>query len=314
MDKKQITKSLLLAAAGVAVMPVSGVAAPKKGKKEAKKPNIIFIMSDDHTSQAIGVYGSRLASLNPTPVIDELASEGIVFDNVFCNNSISTPSRASIITGQYSHTNGVISLDERLRPDQQYLTKELKSLGYQSAIVGKWHLGCEPTEFDYYSVFTEAGEQGKYFDPLMAHSDNKSKAFPDNTDRKKGHSSDIVTDVTLNWLKTKRDPNKPFVLMHHYKAPHDDFEFAPRYKDYLADTKIPIPETLLDREGFGSAATRGYKNSLEQWIGTSISSRNVYRSYVEMYNINTGDDEKNTIAAYEEYLRRYLRCVKGVDD
>ncbi len=308
----KLTKTVMVAAAGAALVP-SVEAAPKAKKSSYKEPNIIYIMSDDHTSQAIGAYGSRLATLNPTPVIDELASESIIFDNVFCNNSISTPSRSSIMTGQYSHVNGILSLDEKLTGERLFLNQEMKAMGYQTAIVGKWHLGCEPVGFDYYSVFTEAGEQGKYFDPLLASSDITGKAFPKNTAKHIGHSSDIVTDISLAWLKDKRDPNKPFMLLHHYKAPHDDFEFAPRYTDYLADVDIPLPESL-DREGFGSPGSRGYLNSLDRWLGTSVSSRNVHRNYVDMYKINTGDDDKNTVEAYKEYLRRYLRCVKGVDD
>ena len=283
-------------------------------KKDNKPMNIIFIMSDDHTSQGIGVYNSHLSPLNPTPNIDKLAAEGVVFENCFCNNSISTPSRATTMTGQYSHNNGVLTLDEKLRNDQQYLVKELKQVGYQSAIIGKWHLGTEPSEFDYYKVFTQHGEQGSYFDPLLASSENKNKNFPENTDRYLGHSSDIVTDLSLDWLKNKRDKNRPFFLMHHYKAPHDNFEFAPRYKDYLADTNIPIPSTLLEGENFGSEAIRGKNDSLINDIGTSISARNKWRNYVEMYKITEGDEEERTKAAYNEYVKNYLRCVKGVDD
>ncbi len=311
MNSKQ-NKMLMVATAGAVIVPalapLAAVAAPKK------QPNILYIMSDDHTSQGIGVYNSRLATLNPTPTIDAMAREGVIFDNVFCNNSISTPSRASIITGQYSCRNNILTLDEKLLPSEQYLPMEMKKLGYQTALVGKWHLGCEPSAFDYYSVFTEAGEQGKYFDPLLASSDDKSKPFPENTTRHMGYSSDIVTDVTLDWFEEKRDPDKPFFVMHHYKAPHDDFEFAPRYASYLEDVDIPLPETLLDREGFGSDGTLGKNGNLEDFLATSVSERNKFRNYVKMYGIDKGSERENTIAAYNEYLKRYLRCVKGVDD
>ena len=116
------------------------------------KPNILFIMSDDHTSQAFGVYGSRLAALNPTPTIDRLAHEGILFENCFCTNSICTPSRASIITGQYPQTNGVLDLDGHIDPERQYLPMEMKKLVYETAMIGKWHLKREPAQFDYYYV------------------------------------------------------------------------------------------------------------------------------------------------------------------
>jgi len=115
-------------------------------------------MSDDHTSQAFGVYGSRLASLDPTPNIDRIAKEGILFENCFCTNSICTPSRASIITGQYPQTSGVVDLNGRIAPEQQYLPAEMKKLGYETAMIGKWHLKEEPAQFDYYCVLAWAGQ------------------------------------------------------------------------------------------------------------------------------------------------------------
>lgn len=127
-----------------------------------QRPNILYIMSDDHASQALGVYGSRLSGLNPTPNIDALARKGMRFDRVFCNNSICTPSRASIITGQYSQTNGVLDLNDSLTPDRQFLPMEMKKAGYETAMIGKWHLKEEPAAFDYYCVLPG---QGKYFDP-----------------------------------------------------------------------------------------------------------------------------------------------------
>jgi arylsulfatase A-like enzyme len=203
-----------------------------------KKPNILFIMSDDHTSQAVGVYGSRLAKLNPTPTIDALAKEGIIMKNAFCTNAICTPSRACIITGQYNHINGVYDLGGKVRPENQYLAIEMKKAGYQTAMIGKWHLKLEPN-FDYYKVLPG---QGKYHNP-----DFKEKGkgeWNKNIVKMKGHSSDCVTDSTLNWFKNIRIKDKPFFVMHHYKAPHDMFENAARYDSYLEDVKIPEPDNL----------------------------------------------------------------------
>lgn len=309
----------------------------KSSTKEVKtqtKPNIIYIMSDDHTTQAFGVYGSRLAGLNPTPTLDKIANEGIIFDNCFVNNSICTPSRAAILTGQHSQANGVLDLEGVLKPENQYLPIEMKKLGYQTAIIGKWHLHDQPN-FDYYNVFTHHGQQGSYFDPWLTET---GMHFAQSNEKEyegkqyKGYSSDIVTDITLDWLDKKRDPNKPFMLLYQFKAPHDNFEFAPRYKDYLEDTFIPEPASLYYNGNNGSIATRGENDSLIREIGSSVSRRNSIRhmgevmwSKTSMKNSNPDfdpktktmallDDRQYTHKTYQEYLKRYLRCVKGVDD
>ena len=295
------------------------------------QPNIIFIMSDDHTTQALGIYGSRLASVNPTPALDQLAREGMIFDHCFVNNSICVPSRAAIITGQHAQTNGVIDLEGSLSADKQYLPLEMRKLGYQTAMVGKWHLKHEPA-FDYYQVLPG---QGKYFDPQFRV--RGAKPWPENVVETQGHSSDVITDITLDLLKNKRDPSRPFFLMHHYKAPHDDFENAPRYNDYLEEVFIPEPESLYDNRDNGSLATRGVNDSLTRIIGSSVSSRNlvrnqamnlymdstIYRAYRNAQEVgaeelvpfvNTPEERAHTSIVYQEYLKRYLRCVKGVDD
>ncbi|PZX48338.1 sulfatase family protein [Algoriphagus chordae] len=304
----------------------------KESQHNQQQPNIIYIMADDHTTQAFGIYGSRLASLNPTPNLDKLANEGMIFDNCFVNNSICVPSRAAIMTGQNSQANGVIDLEGELPADKQYLPTELKKLGYQTAIVGKWHLHAEPAAFDYYQVLPV---QGKYFNPDFRVQGDKP--WPENEIQTEGHSSDVITDATLDWLKNKRDPNKPFFLMHHFKAPHDDFENAPRYDEYLADTFIPEPESMYHNGNNGSEGTRGKNDSLTRIIGSSVSSRNlirnqamnlytdstVYKQYRNAADIRpdeyvnwemSADERKHTSVVYQEYLKRYLRCVKGVDD
>lgn len=274
--------------------------------------NILFIMSDDHTSQAVGAYRRRLAKLNPTPTIDDLAKDGILFENAFCSNSICTPSRACVISGQYSHKTNTRDLDDTLAPEFHILPRQLRAAGYQTAVVGKWHLTHEPVDFDYYCVLPG---QGKYFDPFFQI--RGEKPWPDSRMQVKGkHSTDAITDLTLDWLKNGRDASKPFFLMHHYKAPHDFFENAPRYESYLADVEIPLPESMWRKDSkFGSMALRGNHDELAPHIGTSVTRRNPFRNYTHMYaDDQTLSDRAAAELAYSIYLKKYLRCVKGVDD
>ncbi len=288
-----------------------------------QQPNILFIMSDDHAAHAISAYGGRLAKVAPTPNIDRLANEGALFTNAFCTNSICSPSRACVLTGQYNHINGAFDLGGRVDPGKQMLAIEMRKAGYQTAMIGKWHLKAEPADFDYYCVLPG---QGKYHNPEFRV--RGEKPWGKNTIKfADKHVTDAITDLTLDWLKTGRDPEKPFFLMHHYKAPHDYFDNAARYESYLADVDIPEPETLWKRDPrFGSMATRGADDELIPHIGTSIGPRNPRRSYLQdlpkMYpaefpaNFDPANytDAENTRFAYNAYLKKFLRCVKGIDD
>ena len=288
------------------------------------KPNILYIMSDDHTAHAIGAYGGRLAALNPTPTIDRLAKEGMLFENAFCTNSICAPSRASVITGQYPHTNGVYDLKGGIEGARQFLPIEMKKAGYETAMIGKWHLKEEPAAFDFYTVLPG---QGKYHNPEFRV--RGEKGWPRDLVKFEGaHSSDAITDITLKWLTEERDPDKPFFLMHHYKAPHDYFEHAARYDEYLADVEVPEPENLwLEHQpDFGSIATLGFNRELVPHIGTSIGLRNPRRSYAvdlpprfpkdfpENYDPADYTEAEIKKMSYQAYLKTYLRCVKGIDD
>lgn len=200
--------------------------------EKINKPNIIFIMSDDHAAQAIGVYGSHLASLNPTTVLDELASSGITFANCFVTNSICTPSRACIITGQYSHVNGILDLEDREDPSRhdipgmakKYLPIEMRKPGYETAMIGKWHLITEPN-FDYYEVLPG---QGRYFNPDFIKRGNKP--WPENRTKYEGHSTDLITDLSIEWIRNRKS-DKPFFLMYleHLDVPA---HFGIRTRDY----------------------------------------------------------------------------------
>lgn len=297
---------------------------------EKQRPNILFIMSDDHCERAIGAYGSRLAILNPTPNLDQLANDGMIFNNVFCTNSICTPSRASIMTGQYSHTNKVYDLYDGLPTEQHYLLQEMHRADYNTAVVGKWHLRNAPEIADYFAVIPG---QGRYMNPVIHVSEGGEKRkirFDSILEKEvevidtKGHSSDVLTDISLDWLENKRDKTKPFFLMHHFKAPHDMFVYADRYKDYLEDVEIPEPDNLYDQPGeyWGSVATRGENDGLVEVIGSTISphaqKRNLSRIYKKKIQEQTGkeilSDQEMTHYAYQLYLKEYLRCVKGIDD
>ena len=301
--RRDFVKTMGAAAAAMALRPVSRATAAR-----AKRPNVVFIMSDDHAAHAIGAYGGRLAKLNPTPVIDTLAKDGILMENAFVTNSICTPSRACIMTGQYSNANGVLTLGGRLEPARQYLAIEMRKAGYLTAMVGKWHLKTEPN-FDYYKVLPG---QGSYNNPTFK--DKAKGPWPRNTVRMEGHSSDCIAQITLEWLKN-RDKTKPFFLMHHFKAPHDMFTNAARYDKYLEDVQIPEPASMWKQPKFGSIATRGHNDELMGYIGTSIGRRHLRRNYARSWAKDPKlSNEQAKRTAYNTYLKKFLRCVKGVDD
>ena len=297
--------SCLLIVSVTTLFLASHARAEEQKASDNQPPNVLFVMSDDHTTQAVGAYGSRLAALNPTPTIDRLAVEGMRFNNVVCTNSICVPSRASIMTGQYPHMVGCHTLNGSVPTERQYLAHAMKAAGYQTAIIGKWHLHDRPEAFDHYQVLIG---QGEYFNPRFR---IPGQAKPIHTE---GHSSDVITDTALKWLSDRTD-KKPFFLMLHYKAPHDMFDYAPRYEGYLEDTFIPEPKSLYDAGNHGSVATRGADDELTPYIGTSVSGRNLRRNYLRYGGFDETLSEKEAISrGYQYYLKRYLRCVKGVDD
>ena len=200
---------------------------------EAKRPNIVFIFSDDHAVQAIGAYGSKI---NTTPNIDRLAKEGAIFENSFCANSICGPSRANILTGKHSHINGFLRNGNRFDGGQPTFPKMLQRVGYQTAIVGKWHLSTDPTGFNYWEVLPG---QGSYYNPDFIQMDGKRKRYT-------GYCTDIITERTLDWLKNDRDEDKPFMLMCQHKAPHRNWAPAPRHLKMFDGITVPEPETLFD--------------------------------------------------------------------
>lgn len=271
------------------------------------RPNILFIMSDDHTSQAISAYGGMLADIAPTPNIDRLAEEGMLFNNAFVTNSICTPSRAVLITGKYSHKNGVYKFTA-LDHSQPTIPKILQQGGYETAHIGKYHLHSNPVGFDYFSVLPG---QGDYFDPeFLKKGDEHPSGWVKHgkMTQFEGHSSDVIMDQTLDYLKNKRSGEKPFMLFANFKAPHDPWEYAERYEDYLSEVSIPEPDNLLDKYEGRSDALKQTTQHLDD-IALNWSDP------AQLKRLTEGlEGEAKTRKIYQMYLKKYLRSVKGVDD
>ena len=211
-------------------MTFAALAAIATDGRGADRPNILYIMTDDHAAHAIGAYGSRI---NKTPHLDRLAAGGMRFANCFATNSICTPSRATIITGKYSHLNGV-PVFNRFDGSQPTAPKYLQAGGYHTGMIGKWHLGSDPTGFDEWTILPG---QGAYFDPVFYDRDSTRK-IP-------GYCTDIITDLAIDFLK-RRPQDKPFFLMCHHKAPHRSWEPDEKHKAMYAGKVIPEPPTMND--------------------------------------------------------------------
>ncbi len=248
------------------------------------RPNIIFIMSDDHASHAISSYGSRI---NKTPNIDRLAKEGARLENCFCTNSICTPSRAAILTGQYSHKNGVNTLNDKLDPKSRSVAKYLQADGYQTAMIGKWHLGTHPQGFDHWRILPG---QGAYYNPEFIEASGRKKY--------QGYCTDLITDFAIDYLNG-RDKEKPFFLMCHHKAPHRAWDPAPKYKDFLNNETIPEPSNLYEAP----------RHNEKMRVGDDQTFRDLKVKPPEGL---TGDALRKW--AYQLYIKDYLRCVQSVDD
>ena len=193
---------------------------------EEKKPNILFILSDDHTSQAWGIYGGVLADYVQNSNIKRLAAEGVTLGGSYCTNSISTPSRAAILTGKYSHRNGVYTLDDTLSINAPTLVTNLHEARYKTAVIGKWHLGSQPQGFDYYSVFHD---QGEYVDPTFMTTGEVWRMDKNYGERVRGFSTDIVTDKAIKWMQENSGSSAPFYLSCHFKATHEPYDFPAFY-------------------------------------------------------------------------------------
>ena len=259
-----------------------------------RPPNILFIMSDDHASHAMSCYGSRI---NQTPNLDRIASGGMRFDNCFCTNSICTPSRAVILTGTYNHINGVTTLDSKMDGRQITAPKLLRGAGYQTAMIGKWHLGHggihDPTGFDYWIVLPG---QGLYHNPVMIEMGEQNTI--------EGYATDLITDYSLNWLRN-RDTSRPFCLMCHHKAPHRPWEPDEEHAHLYDGMDIPEPDTFDDDYSNRARAAAEARMRIDRDLNAADLKQPVPVGL-------TPEEEKSW--KYQRYIKDYLRCVASIDD
>ncbi len=271
-----------------------------------ERPNLLFILSDDHTAEAISCYSHlapHLEGFVDTPNIDRIASEGVRFDRVFCNFSLCSPSRASILTGQYSHRTGVRTLNGRIADSCDWVSEELQKAGYETALVGKWHLQNVPRGFDDYAIVED---QGDYFDPVFL--------TPRGEERREGYATDVYTDKALAWLEARQENpesgRKPFCLMLQFKAPHYPFDYAERYADLFEGRTIPEPPNIYENRQASSPLLKARTPSMASL-------------YYPLHKDDTdppmgtpedGSADAVSRVAYQHILHKYLRCVRGVDD
>ncbi len=274
-------------------------------ERESKgfRPNILFIMSDDHSAQAWGVYGSHLDDAAPTPHIQRLAQEGSLLLNCFCTNSICTPSRATILTGQYSHRNGIYTLSEALDPSVDNVAKRLQAGGYQTAVFGKWHLKSPPSGFDSYNVLQG---QGRYHDPLLRSAENW-----DTGTEHTGFSTDVITDLSLDWLED-RDDDRPFFLLCHYKATHEPFDHAPRFASLFMEEDLPEPESLHESGPVHSGRT--FTGQVLEILGERYVENPNRRYPGEIFKLAGLTPRAARSKIYQKFIKDYLRGVAGIDE
>ena len=294
---------------------LTGVCTTPPALAKDSRPNILFIMSDDHGYQAISAYGSKV---NRTPNIDRLAKEGMRLDRCFVTNSICGPARAVILTGKYSHLNGYPVNEKVFDGKQQTVSKLLQAAGYQTALIGKWHRGSDPTGFDYWHILQG---QGPYYNPAMKTAGGIVKHT--------GYTTEIITDLTIDWLEKGRDKEKPFFLMYQHKAPHRNWQPGPKYLDHYKDVEIPEPPTLFDDySGRGKPA-----HDQQMSIAKDLTDEDLKLTPPKGLNPEQLDaftkayQEENDFLKrarftkegfirwkYQRYVKDYLRCIDAVDD
>lgn len=301
------------AAAGHGAAQVQG-ADKNPADGDSRRPNILFILSDDHTSQAWGIYGGILAEYAVNDNIRRLASEGVVLDNCFCTNSISAPSRASILTGRYSHANGVYTLDDTLSVSLPTIATVLQDSGYNTALVGKWHLKSQPQGFDWYSIFYD---QGVYRDPTFINSTDPWPGDRDFGERVRGFSTDLVTDRAIAWMEAQ-PKDEPFLMCCHFKATHEPYDFPERMRHLYDGVTFPEPENFYDWGPQTNGRTfvgQTIEEIARRWMEASADPDKWWCRYPELPFSTEGMSRTAARkAAYQKLIRDYLRCAATVDD
>ena len=318
---------------------LAATACAQQSVVERKPLNIIHIMTDDHSYQTISAYGHPLSRLAPTPNIDRLAAEGVLFSRAYVENSLSTPSRACLMTGLYSHQNGQRQLGAGIDASKTFFSELLKEQGYSTAVVGKWHMQCEPKGFDFYRLLNN---QGDYYNPAFRSHDSDGKFV-----REQGYATELITDHAIEFLEG-RDPDRPFCLLVHHKAPHRNWMPEPKYYDLFEDVEFPMPDNFRDDYATRTTAAHTQRMSIERDMELvydlkveELKGRDDYRpepnsywdaayagltpeqqaAWHEAYRPKneafieaelTGDELLRW--KYQRYMRDYLRCIRSVDD
>jgi len=324
MKRREALKTLGM---GTASLTFPAVGTPAAA---GKRPNILFIMTDDHASHAMSCYGSRI---NRTPNLDRIADGGMRFDNCFCTNSICAPSRAVILTGKYSHLNGVTDNIRAFDPESRIYPKLLRSAGYRTAMIGKWHLKSDPAGFDYWNILPG---QGAYYNPDLIEMGERKNY--------RGYATDIITDLALDWLD-RREKDRPFCLIYQHKAPHRNWQPGPDHLTMYDGEDIPEPETLFDDYRTRSDAAREQAMTIAEHMYPAYDLKITppredderdRRMWENTYGRLTDEQKRRWDAAYDprneafrragptgrdlvrrryqRYIKDYLRCIASVDD
>jgi arylsulfatase A-like enzyme len=281
---------------------------PEPGSaQKPKQPNILFILSDDHTAQAWGVYGGILQDYVKNDNIEWLANQGVVLENAFCTNSICVPSRAAILSGQYSHRNGVYDLEDAYEPDSMNFARLLQAAGYQTAIIGKWHLKKEPTGFDHYMVLPG---QGRYWNPILKTQENWQDGNAGGKEYQ-GFSTDVIADKSIEWLKN-RNRSKPFYLSTHFKATHEPYDYPTRYKNFLAEVELPYPPNFA--EWGTSAGNRTHDGWPLDILGKRYEAQTGKGYPGTSFSLTGLDSLAARKKTYQKFVKDFLRSGAAIDD